>query len=144
MCKNKEVHSHDEEHTHEHAHTHTHPHSDEHGHGLEHQHTGEHEHPHTHSHEHPHGDMTLCHSHGEQDGTGCCGGQDIENKDIEILTLLLDHWVAHNQDHAMEYNTWVEKMNRLGKNDVAEKLIEAIALMSEADKHLIEAKKAFK
>jgi hypothetical protein len=57
------------------------------------------------------------------------------------LGLLLDHWVAHNQDHAKEYNTWVEKMNRLGKNEVAEALIEAIALMSEADKHLIEAKK---
>ena len=86
-----------------------------------------------------HGDG-HCGNHAKN-GAGCCQGGDVENKDVEILGLLLDHWVTHNQDHAMEYNTWVEKMNRLGKNDVAESLIEAIALMSEADKHLVEAKK---
>ncbi len=90
---------------------------------------------------HPHGHGEgHCGNHGKN-GAGCCHGAEVENKDVEILGLLLDHWVAHNQDHAMEYNTWVEKMNRLGKNDVAESLIEAIALMREADKHLVEAKK---
>jgi hypothetical protein len=32
-------------------------------------------------------------------------------------------------------------MNRLGKNEVAEDIIEAMALMTEANKHLIIAKK---
>ncbi|MBK5245129.1 MAG: zinc transporter, partial [Eubacteriaceae bacterium] len=80
------------------------------------------------------------HPHTHDHGQPSAG--DVENKDIEILGILLDHWVTHNQDHAMEYNTWVEKMNRLGKNEVAEDIIEAMALIVEADKHLAAAKKA--
>lgn len=123
-------HSHD--HDHDHDHKHSHPHCDDHDHGHDHEHDAEHEHEHVHHHAHP---------HVHEDEGQCCCGEDLENKDIEILGVLLDHWVAHNQDHAMEYNLWVEKMNRLGKNEVAEDLIEAIALIAEADKHLVEAKK---
>ncbi|MGV8905267.1 MAG: hypothetical protein ACOH15_01575 [Acetobacterium sp.] len=126
MCNNKEMHPHGEHHEHTDSHDHEHSHD----HGNEHQHA----HPHT------HGEEGHCKNHGQQNGEHCCG-KDIEKKDIEILSILLDHWVTHNQDHAMEYNTWVEKMNRLGKNEVAEDIIEAMALMAEADKHLIAAKK---
>lgn len=122
MCNNKEIHSHGEHHEHTDGHDleHSHDHGEEHVHEHEHQHA--HAHPHTHDHGQP-------------------SAGDIENKDIEILGILLDHWVTHNQDHAMEYNTWVEKMNRLGKNEVAEDIIEAMALIVEADKHLAAAKK---
>ena len=86
-----------------------------------------------HEHEHSHGDQVHSHTH-------CGHCENSEEKDIEILTLLLDHWVSHNKEHAMEYNIWVEKMNKMGKNDVAKEITEAIALMNEADKHLLQAK----
>ncbi|MEG1330740.1 MAG: zinc transporter, partial [Eubacterium sp.] len=76
-----------------------------------------HEHDHTHTHE------------------------GVEGKDFEILNLLLDHWVSHNQDHAKEYKNWVEKMKIAGKDEVAKSIEEAIALMAQADIHLMEAKK---
>lgn len=159
MCENKENTAHGEHHehteghahqgsgghSHEHDHKHSHPHCDDHDHGDQHKHDAEHEHEHVHQHAHPHPhsheEECQCKGHVKKESQCCCG-EDLENKDIEILGVLLDHWVAHNQDHAMEYNLWVEKMNRLGKNEVAEDLIEAIALMAEADKHLVEAKKA--
>ncbi|MGL4606758.1 MAG: hypothetical protein ACRCU3_04770 [Eubacteriaceae bacterium] len=145
MCNNKKQHCHSEN-SEDHAHCgndgHQHAHnkiSDDHGHGHSHEH--HHAHPHEHEHGHSHGGSEHCHNHGEEHKhCGCGCGEPVEKKDEEILGILLDHWVAHNQDHASEYNLWVEKMNRLGKNDVAEDLIEAIALMAEADKHLSQAK----
>lgn len=144
----------EEGHVHHHVHEHNHPHGVDHDTEHGHSHEGNHEHPHVHEHAHPHGhehphphghshgEGGHCHKHEEKKGhCGCGCGEPVEKKDEEILEILLDHWVAHNKDHAGEYNTWVEKMNRLGKNDVAEDLIEAIALMAEADKHLIQAKK---
>ena len=127
-CGNKQedAHENEEGHSHEHEHKHQHEHEHEHGQCHSHSHHGEHDHGNEHAHSHTH----------EQQPAG-----DLEGKDIEILGILLDHWVSHNQDHAMEYNLWVEKMNRLGKNEVAEDIIEAMALMSEADKHLVAAKK---
>lgn len=133
MCNDKKQHCHGE-HGEEHAHTHHH--------GHPHAHDG-HSHPHAHEHSHPHdhGKGEHCNSHEEKKGhCGCGCGEPVEKKDEEILGILLDHWVAHNKDHAGEYSIWVEKMNKLGKNAVAEDLIEAIALMAEADKHLIQAK----
>lgn len=141
------------DHEHEHEHVHSHPHSDDHGHGSDHHHESEHEHDHTHVHAHPHDhsqneghDHSHDHSHEEHSHSQCshvhCGqcGPSDEKKDVEILTLLLDHWASHNKEHAMEYNVWVEKMNKMGKHDVAEEIIEAIGLMNEADKHLKQAK----
>jgi len=129
-------HGSEEGHEHSHEHEHPHPHSDDHGHkhtpGEEHEHEHTHEHTHPHEHPHTHGDE-HCHTHE--------GNSDVEEKDLEIISILLDHWVSHNQDHAAEYKTWVEKMNKLGKSEVAKALTEAIELMAEADKHLIKAKK---
>ncbi|WP_243136625.1 zinc transporter [Acetobacterium paludosum] len=140
----KHEHGSEEGHEHSHEHGHTHPHSDDHGHeheqtlGEEHEH--EHTHEHTHPHEHPH-EHTHPHTHGDEHGHSHEGNSAVEDKDLEIISILLDHWVSHNQDHAAEYKTWVEKMNKLGKSEVAKALTEAIELMAEADKHLIKAKK---
>lgn len=128
MCKNNHNGNHsNKDHSHasegcEHEHEHTHVHS--------------HPHDHSHGHEHSHGDEAVTHVH-----CGHCQNENSEEKDIEILTLLLDHWASHNKEHAIEYNTWIEKMNKLGKHDVAEEIIEAISLMDEANEHLKQAKK---
>lgn len=111
------------EHSHEHTHTHSHPHDGSHDHEHGHSHDGVHDHEHGHDHDH-------AHSHGG------------EGKDIEILGLLLDHWADHNQEHAKEYKNWVDKMNAVGKTEVSKAIEEAIALIGQADEHLMEAKKA--
>ncbi len=116
------------EHTHEHLHDHDH---DGGAHTHEHVHTHTHDgetHAHTHSHDHGH-DGEHGHSHGSS------------VRVLYVLALLLDHWAAHNQDHAVEYQKWVDKLTADGKMDVAGAITEAIALMAQADEHLRAAKK---
>ncbi len=126
------IHNHEHEHRHEdgqvHTHEHTHAHTHEHGHdhGQSHEHTHHHLHDHDHEHTHSHD-----HVHSVEGG-----------KDVEILNLLLDHWVSHNQEHAKEYKNWMDKMNAAGQTEVAQGISEAIALMAQADEHLLNAKKA--
>ena len=123
------------EHSHEHTHTHSHPHdgSQDHDHG--HSHETMHDHEHTHTHTHPH-------DHEHEPDHGHAHSHEGEGKDIEILGLLLDHWADHNQEHAKEYKNWVDKMNAVGKTEVSKAIEEAIALIGQADEHLMEAKKA--
>lgn len=93
-----------------------------------------HEHPHSHDGEHTH---THPHSHdGEHTYT-----QIPQDRDMEVLGLLLDHWVVHNQDHAKEYMKWIEKLESDGKPETAGCIRKAVDLMSQADQHLAEAKK---
>ena len=53
-----------------------------------------------------------------------------------------DHDHGHSQEHAKEYKNWVDKMNAVGKTEVSKAIEEAIALIGQADEHLMEAKKA--
>jgi rubrerythrin len=43
------------------------------------------------------------------------------------LAKLLDHWVAHNADHAATYRRWAETARENGLTDVATALDEAAA-----------------
>jgi hypothetical protein len=43
----------------------------------------------------------------------------------EKLKKLLDHWIKHNEDHALNYRKWAEKAKVNGKSDAAGLLEEA-------------------
>jgi hypothetical protein len=45
------------------------------------------------------------------------------------LAKLLDHWIRHNEDHAVNYRNWAEKAKTNGKDEAAG-LLEAAAEMS--------------
>lgn len=47
----------------------------------------------------------------------------------EKIAKLIDHWIKHNQDHALNYRNWAEKAKANGKDD-AGVLLEAAADMS--------------
>jgi len=47
----------------------------------------------------------------------------------EKLLKLLDHWIKHNEDHALNYRKWAEKAKTNGISDVAG-LLEEVADMS--------------
>ena len=66
-----------------------------------------------HHHHHPHHDHD---SHGELS---------FDDK----MAKLLDHWIKHNQDHALNYRNWAEKAKANGKAD-AGGLLEEAAEMS--------------
>jgi len=43
----------------------------------------------------------------------------------EKMAKLLEHWIKHNQDHALNYRNWAEKAKANGKADAAVLLEEA-------------------
>ena len=47
----------------------------------------------------------------------------------EKLIKLLDHWIKHNEDHALNYRKWAEKAKANGINSAAG-LLEEVADMS--------------
>jgi len=55
----------------------------------------------------------------------------------EKMATLLNHWIKHNQDHALNYRNWAEKAKANGKDD-AGVLLEEAAEMSLAINDLFE------
>ena len=56
--------------------------------------------------------------------------------DLKKLQLLLPHWIEHNEEHAHEFHTWAERMQRIGKADLAERLLAVAASLQQAGDHL--------
>ena len=56
--------------------------------------------------------------------------------DLKKLQLLLPHWIEHNEEHAHEFRTWTERMQRIGKADSAERLLAAATSLQQAGDHL--------
>jgi beta-glucosidase/6-phospho-beta-glucosidase/beta-galactosidase len=50
----------------------------------------------------------------------------------ENLTALLKYWIAHNQDHSVEFKEWAEKAKAMGENEVAREIQQAIEKMDKA------------
>lgn len=120
-------HNHQHEHTdHKHEHDHTHEHGDHAGH-----HEHKHDHPaYTHTHEHDHG-----HSHTHEEHT-----HEYSSDDLRKLSILLDHWVGHNEDHGSEFEQWANKAKGMGKAEVAEAIMEAVSFVKKANESLQTAK----
>ncbi len=83
----------------------------------DHDHDHDHDHGHHHSHDHDHGHQ---HSHSH-DTVSTMSTQDK-------LAKLLDHWVAHNKEHANTYETWAARAEEEGMAEVATLLREAGAM----------------
>jgi hypothetical protein len=47
----------------------------------------------------------------------------------EKLLKMLEHWIKHNEDHAVNYRNWAEKAKTKGEED-AGRLLEEAAEMS--------------
>ena len=43
----------------------------------------------------------------------------------EKLIKILDHWIKHNEDHALNYKKWAEDAKTKGLTEAGELLIEA-------------------
>jgi hypothetical protein len=49
------------------------------------------------------------------------------------LKALLKYWIAHNQDHSVEFKEWAEKANAMGECEVADELRKAVEQMDKAN-----------
>ncbi len=97
-----------------------------------------HHHDHDHDHEsHDHGHDHEHHHHGHQDTSS-------PMTDREKLLKLMDHWVAHNNDHAGNYLQWSKKAEELGYDQAARLLKDAADLTHEISEKFVQVKNMVK
>ncbi len=58
------------------------------------------------------------------------------------LSVVLEHWVEHNESHMGEYKKWAQKAAALNLEEVRTQIEEAIQMLSLVNRHLEEALKA--
>ena len=85
--------------------------------------------------------LGYSHTHGYK--SGCAGNvkQDKQDKDKEMLNILLVHWVNHNKSYKEGFREWVSKSKDMGKIETAEYIEKAMECIEKANEMLIEAKK---
>jgi len=57
------------------------------------------------------------------------------------LTVVIDHWIEHNQSHMSEYKKWAQKASGLNLGGVQTEIEEAIGKLSLVNHHLENAKR---
>ena len=63
-------------------------------------------------------------------------------EDKKRLSVVIDHWIEHNQSHMSEYKKWAEKASTLNLGGVKAEIEEAIGKLSLVNHHLERAMKA--
>ena len=62
-------------------------------------------------------------------------------EDKKRLSVVIDHWIEHNQSHMSEYKKWAQKASTLDLGSVQTEIEEAIGKLSLVNHHLENAKK---
>ena len=58
------------------------------------------------------------------------------------LSVVIEHWIEHNESHKGEYKKWAQTAGELGLDSVKTEIEEAIEKISQANQHLLKAGKA--
>jgi len=58
------------------------------------------------------------------------------------LSVVIEHWIEHNQSHMGEYKKWAQKASALNLEGVQAEIDEAIGKLSLVNHHLEKAMKA--
>jgi len=57
------------------------------------------------------------------------------------LSVVIEHWIEHNDSHMGEYKKWAQTASELGLGSVKAEIEEAIEKISQANQHLAKAEK---
>jgi len=57
------------------------------------------------------------------------------------LSVVIEHWVEHNESHMGEYKRWAQTAGELGLDSVKAEIEEAIGKISQSNEHLKRALK---
>ena len=58
------------------------------------------------------------------------------------LSVVIEHWIEHNESHMGEYKKWAQTAGDLGLDKVKAEIEEAVEKLSQSNKHLEKALKA--
>jgi rubrerythrin len=63
----------------------------------------------------------------------------MDEKELKKLSILLEHWIEHNEEHAGEFREWAEKAKEFQNGSVSEKIAAAADGMIKANESLQDA-----
>jgi hypothetical protein len=55
------------------------------------------------------------------------------------LSVVIEHWIEHNESHRGEYNKWAQTAGELGLDSVKAEIEEAMGKISQSNQHLAKA-----
>jgi predicted nucleotidyltransferase len=58
------------------------------------------------------------------------------------LSVIIEHWVEHNESHMGEYKKWAQRAGEMGLDFVKTEIEEAIGKLSQSNRHLEKALKS--
>ena len=58
------------------------------------------------------------------------------------LSVVIEHWIEHNEGHIGEYKKWAQTAGELGLDLVKVEIEEAVGKLSQSNQHLEKALKA--
>jgi hypothetical protein len=58
------------------------------------------------------------------------------------LSVVIEHWIEHNESHLGEYRKWAQKADEMGLTSVKREIDEAMLMLSQLDGRLEKALKA--
>ena len=58
------------------------------------------------------------------------------------LSIVIEHWIEHNESHMGEYKKWAQTAGDLGLDRIKAEIEEAVEKLSQSNKHLEKALKA--
>jgi hypothetical protein len=58
------------------------------------------------------------------------------------LSVVIEHWVEHNESHMGEYKRWAQTAGELGLDSVKAEIEEAMEKISQSNEHLDRALKS--
>jgi len=64
--------------------------------------------------------------------------------EMKKLSIIIEHWIEHNQSHKGEYQRWSQKAGEMGLQQVKDEIEEAVRMLSQANHHLEKALEALK
>ena len=59
----------------------------------------------------------------------------------EKLSVVIEHWIEHNESHTEEYKKWAQTAGELGLDSVRAEIEEAMGKISQSNQHLAKALK---
>jgi hypothetical protein len=66
-------------------------------------------------------------------------GEKMDQK--KKLSVVIEHWIEHNESHMGEYKKWAQTAGELGLDLVKAEIEEAVGKLSQSNKHLEKALK---
>ena len=59
-----------------------------------------------------------------------------EHADLDKLRILLPHWIEHNEEHADSFQRFVARARELGREEMAQRIEEAVERMAACNQAL--------